>query len=121
VTPVTRIENFLKLFAHRAPKSFYFPYIKVVVFDDADYEYAKAIHRATIGECEFFISVGNSDPTLPTVANPEPLPGSVALTREEILNKTRWLFEKMSQDPDMRFARVMPQLHALAWGNERGR
>jgi len=118
---VVRVLNFLQLFAHRAPKSHYFPYLKVVVFDDADYEYAKAMHQHTIGLCELFLSVGNADPSLPTVANPEPAPGSVALTREEILNKTRWLFEKTARDPEMRFARVLPQLHALAWGNERGR
>lgn len=122
MTSVARVQNFLKMFGHRAPKSHYFPYLKVVVFDDADYEYAKAMHHAFMGVCEFFLSVGNSDPSLPTVENPEPFTvGSPPLTRDAILEKTRWLFEKVSQDPEMRYVRVLPQLHALAWGNERGR
>jgi 7-carboxy-7-deazaguanine synthase len=99
-------------------------YIKVVVFDDADYEYAKETHHA-FDRYDFFISAGNEDPSLPTVGNPNPIkggwPSELVLTRSEVLEKTRWLFEKTSHDPDMAHVRVMPQLHTLAWGNERGR
>lgn len=120
-TSIRRIENFLKQFVHRPPGSKYHPYLKVVVFTIEDYEYAKAMHKAFESVCDFYLSVGNADPTLPTVADPEPRPGSVALTRDEILNKTRWLFETVANDPDMKHVRVLPQLHALAWGNARGR
>lgn len=99
-------------------------YIKVVVFDDEDYEYAKEVHHV-FDRYDFFISAGNEDPSLPTVGNPEP-PAILQLatvrdTRAIVLEKTRWLFEKVANDPDMAKVRVMPQLHTLAWGNERCR
>jgi 7-carboxy-7-deazaguanine synthase len=115
ITTLTTIREFLDHFnAHP------FPYLKVVVFDDADYEYATLVHQE-FPYYEFFLSVGNEDPTLPTVGNPDPpsanMPG---LTQDIVLAKMRWLMEKVAVDPYMKKVRVLPQMHTLAWGNARG-
>jgi 7-carboxy-7-deazaguanine synthase len=100
------------------------PYLKIVVFDDNDYLYARMTHYY-FPQFEMFLSVGNEDPTLPTVGNPEPDPSvtmySPQSTQDVVLEKTRWLMERVAQDPQMSDVRVLPQLHVLAWGNERGR
>lgn len=98
-------------------------YFKVVVFDNDDYHYAKDAHHAW-PDFDFFISAGNTDPSLPTVGNPHPAPRShygVKPPRDIVAEKFRWLAEKVARDPDMKNVRVMPQLHVIAWGNERGR
>lgn len=95
-------------------------YLKVVVFDNEDYAYARSIHK-TFENLQMFISVGNEDPSLPTVGNPNPKPGTLPLTRDIVLDKMRWLMEKVANDVTMRNVRVTPQMHVLAWGNERGR
>jgi len=95
-------------------------YLKVVVFDDDDYNYAKWVHGVFPGR-EMFISAGNEDPYLPTVDNPNPTPGTIHYTRDVILDKMVWLMEKVANDEFMRDVRVLPQMHALAWGNVRGR
>jgi 7-carboxy-7-deazaguanine synthase len=96
-------------------------YLKVVVFDEADYEYAQKIHHA-FPEFDMFLSVGNLDGTLPTVANPTPKyrPNYTDSTTL-LLNRTRSLMEKVANDPAMRDVCVFAQQHVLAWGNERGR
>jgi Organic radical activating enzymes len=98
-------------------------YLKIVVFDDADYEYARRMHKE-FDNLQMFVSVGNEDPSLPTVGNPHPMnvgPGQIIQTRDTVLEKMRWLMEKVSNDLSMREVRVTPQMHVLAWGNERGR
>jgi len=58
------------------------------------------------------------------VGNPHPMnvgPGQIIQTRDTVLEKMRWLMEKVSNDLSMREVRVTPQMHVLAWGNERGR
>jgi|SRR5262252_616440 len=97
-------------------------YLKIVVFDEYDYEWAKEM-RDQFSRYDFFLSVGNEDPWLPTVSNPNVNPSLAdpGATQRVVLEKTRWLFEKVASDPDMSDVRVMPQLHTLAWGNARGR
>lgn len=105
------------------------PYFKMPIFDDLDYEYAKNMH-AMYPELEFFLSVGNDDPSLPTVGNPGPeildpetvfKGASLASTQEIVLRKMKWLMEKVAGDKEMKDVRVLPQMHVLAWGNQRGR
>lgn len=120
-TSTGRVANFLKLFSHREPKSYYYPYIKVVVFDEDDYEYAKTMHQAFEGQCDFFLSVGNESLDLPTVAFPDRVPQGTGIARQAVLDQMTWLFSKVAHDPEMKHVRVLPQLHTLAWGNERGR
>lgn len=123
LTSPQRIENFFKQWDHVCPpRSTYYPYLKVVVFDDEDYEYAREMYYTFEGHCDFYVSVGTMSDDLPTVAHPERKPyKDPEHVRNEILTRTRWLFEKVAHDPNMKHVRVSPQLHTLVWGNERGR
>lgn len=80
--------------------------LKVVVFDDADFEYAKKIHQR-YPEVEFFVSVGNED------AKEE---GDIS---GRLLKKLDWLWDKVLADPEMNDAKPLPQLHTLVWANKR--
>lgn len=81
--------------------------LKVVVFDDKDFEYAKMIHKR-YPDVEFFLSVGNAD------AKEE---GKIA---SRLLEKLNWLWDKVINDPDMNNAKPLPQLHTLVYDNLRG-
>lgn len=83
--------------------------LKVVVFNDEDFEYAKNVHER-YHMLPFYLQVGNDDITEAD---------EVAL-RIKLLNKLEWLVEKTVRAPEMNDARVLPQLHALLWGNKRG-
>lgn len=83
--------------------------IKVVVFDDVDFEYAIKI-RERYRDVPFYLQVGNDDIT--TVDND--------LLTKKLLQKYEWLINKVMESPQMNDVRVLPQLHALVWGNKRG-
>lgn len=83
--------------------------LKVVVFDDADYHYAKNIHRR-YPEVPFYFQVGNEDAA--TLDNNELV--------HSLLIKYEQLIEKVINDNDLRNVSVLPQLHTLVWGNKRG-
>ncbi|MBF9232891.1 7-carboxy-7-deazaguanine synthase QueE [Microvirga alba] len=87
--------------------------LKVVVFDEDDYAYAR------FAACRY--------PTLPVylqVGNPAPLvthtgPGSEEANIDDVMRGFRWLVDKVTADR-WYAATVLPQLHVLAWGNRRG-
>ena len=87
--------------------------LKIVVFDDADYAYAR--------------TAAARHPTLPIylqVGNPAPLHAAGramadAADLEDLLRRLRWLAGKVTADHWFA-ATVLPQLHVLAWGNRRG-
>jgi 7-carboxy-7-deazaguanine synthase len=85
--------------------------LKIVIFDDQDYEYAKDIFQL-FPDYERWVQVGN-----PVV---EPLldNGQHALL---LLDKLQWLSEKLLADESfaMLDVRVTPQMHTLMWGNAR--
>lgn len=83
--------------------------LKVVVFDDLDFEYAMKIHER-YHDVPFYLQVGNDDIT--TFDND-------SLTRK-LLHKYEWLIQKVVDCPEMNDVKVLPQLHALLWGNKRG-
>ena len=83
--------------------------LKVVVFDDHDFEYAVKVHGRYPG-VPFFLQVGNDDTK--TVDD--------AILIRNLLQKYEWLIEKAVQCKEMNDAKVLPQLHALVWGNKRG-
>lgn len=113
-----QLSMFLSKFSETQKSSMYF---KVVVFDDIDYEYAREVHQEW-PRFDFFLSVGNDDPSLATVSQPLGWEcPSVKYTRKKVLEKTSWLMDKVKTDPQMSDVRVLPQLHVLAWGNQRGR
>jgi 7-carboxy-7-deazaguanine synthase len=83
--------------------------LKVVVFDDQDYEYAKGVYQR-YPTIPFFLSVGNDDIT--TLDNQE------LVTR--LLSKYDWLINKVMDDQEFTNVKVLPQLHTYLWGNKRG-
>lgn len=78
--------------------------LKVVVFDDADYEYARAIHQR-YPQMPFYVQVGNVMGEDDTAS---------------LLKKLDWLGQRVLHDPAMQAAVVLPQLHVLLYGNRRG-
>lgn len=86
--------------------------MKVVVFDGADYAYAKEVGRC-FPEVPIYLQVGNDhppDPGLDKAAEP---------SLERLLERYEWLTEKVVAD-EWNEATVLPQLHVLVWGNKRG-
>ncbi|MGO4573898.1 7-carboxy-7-deazaguanine synthase QueE [Microvirga sp. 2TAF3] len=87
--------------------------VKVVVFDEADYAYARL--------------VANRYPSLPIylqVGNPDPLKthegqGGEAADIDGLMSRYRWLIDRVAADRWFT-ATVLPQLHVLIWGNKRG-
>lgn len=79
-------------------------HMKVVVFDDLDYEYAVAVHQR-YPEISYSLQIGND------------------VGADEIatwLQKLEWLAQKVVSDERMQNVTVLPQLHVLLWGNRRG-
>lgn len=83
--------------------------IKVVVFNDEDYEYAKKVHHL-FPDVLFYLQVGNENIT--TVNNETLI--------SELLDRYNWLIDKAMADSQMKNVRVLPQLHTYVWGNKRG-
>jgi 7-carboxy-7-deazaguanine synthase len=77
---------------------------KVVVFDEADFLFAKDVH-GRYPDVPFYLQVGNN------VGRD---------TTESLLARLDWLATLALGDPDMRDAVVLPQLHVLMYGNRRG-
>ncbi|MBN6889509.1 7-carboxy-7-deazaguanine synthase [Cytobacillus horneckiae] len=83
--------------------------LKVVVFNDEDYDYAKKIHQR-YSEIPFFLQVGNDDCS--TTDDDQ-----LMMT---LLNKYSWLIDKTMVDDEFQNVKVLPQLHTYIWGNKRG-
>ncbi len=83
--------------------------LKVVIFDEADFAYAKKIH-ARYPEIAFYLQVGNEDTA--TGDNMELL--------QQLLSKYEWLIDLAMASEEMNDVRVLPQLHTFLWGNKRG-
>lgn len=77
---------------------------KVVVFDEADFAFARTVH-CTYPTVPFYVQVGN-DVRHDTV--------------ESLLRKLDWLIQRTVADPAMADTVVLPQLHVLLYGNRRG-
>lgn len=81
--------------------------LKFPVLDDGDYRFAR--------------TVADTFPQVPAYlqpVNPEP-GGDSAIPPADALDRLRRLMERLAAD-DWPNARVLPQLHLLAWGNRRG-
>lgn len=85
--------------------------MKVVVFDDRDYAYAKEVHRR-FPRLRMYLQPGNHTPG--TVKETEP-----TIDMSGVMDRMRWLIDKVVDD-EWYDATVLPQLHVLIWGNERG-
>ncbi len=86
--------------------------MKVVVFGEGDYAFAKEVDRR-FPQVPVYLQVGNDDPPDPDAPNEtEPDIG-------KLLERYEWLAEKIVADR-WNGATVLPQLHVLVWGNKRG-
>ncbi len=81
--------------------------LKVVIFNQEDYEYAQFASRL-FPELPLYLQAGNHCVDQKQSAD---IPG--------VLDRLRWLAEKVADDR-WDTACVLPQLHVLAWGNARG-
>ena len=83
--------------------------LKVVVFDEEDYEYAKKVHLR-YPTIPFFLQVGNDDTTTKDQTK----------LVSHLLKKYERLINKVMADEELQNVKVLPQLHTLVWGNKRG-
>lgn len=83
--------------------------LKIAVQDDADLNYARVVFgRYKSVRAKFLQPVNNR------VHDFEDISGY-------LLNRLLWLFEVAIQDATLNDVRVLPQLHAMVWSNERER
>lgn len=83
--------------------------LKVVVFNEEDFAYAQSIHQR-YPSVPFYLQPGNDDLTVADTVN----------LRDKLLESFEWLIDRAMEAPDMNDVKVLPQLHALVWGNKRG-
>ncbi|UUI05576.1 7-carboxy-7-deazaguanine synthase QueE [Oceanobacillus jeddahense] len=83
--------------------------LKVVIFDKKDLDYAEKVHQR-YPKLAFFLQVGNDD-----LEEIEPQ----QLSRH-LLDKYEWLIDQVVASSVLNRVRVLPQVHALVWGNKRG-
>jgi 7-carboxy-7-deazaguanine synthase len=80
--------------------------VKVAIFDDADYAYARAV-GARYPKIPIYLQVGNPAPLTDS--------GGSDADISDLLQRFRWLVGKVACDRWFT-ATVLPQLHVLAWG-----
>ncbi|GAC1043284.1 7-carboxy-7-deazaguanine synthase QueE [Rhizobium sp. No.120] len=85
--------------------------LKIVIFDDLDYEYARDA-AARYPQLPLYLQPGNHTP-------PPPDADDAIVDIDGIVERMRWLVEKVGNDRWFE-ARVLPQLHVIIWGNRRG-
>lgn len=81
--------------------------IKVVVFDEADFQFARRVYDSH-SDVPFYLSIGNASVMSGAQAD------NSALTRQ-----LEWLLERCAQE-NWFDVTLTPQLHVLLWGNKRG-
>ncbi|HHU6750455.1 TPA: 7-carboxy-7-deazaguanine synthase QueE [Staphylococcus pseudintermedius] len=82
--------------------------LKVVVFDDADYDFAKMIHQR-YPDIPFYLQVGNPY-----------LEAHVEQHTAKLLDHYEQLIDRVTADAEMNEVFVLPQLHTLIWSNQKG-
>ncbi|WP_201008996.1 7-carboxy-7-deazaguanine synthase QueE [Paenibacillus glycanilyticus] len=83
--------------------------LKVVVFDEQDLAYAAKVHNR-YPDVTFFVQTGNDDL----------IEGDNGKLAAKLIERYEWLIDQVMKREDMTNVRVLPQLHALVWGNKRG-
>lgn len=83
--------------------------LKIVIFNDEDYDYAKDIHLR-YPTLPFYLQVGNDETT---ESDNEKL-------ISHLLKNYEGLVDKVVADEQLKNVKVLPQLHTLIWGNKRG-
>ncbi|MQB19474.1 7-carboxy-7-deazaguanine synthase QueE [Agrobacterium tumefaciens] len=85
--------------------------LKVVVFDDADFAYAREA-ALRFPSLPVYLQPGNHTP-------PPPDDDDARVDVDGIMDRMLWLVEKVASERWFE-VRVLPQLHVLLWGNRRG-
>jgi 7-carboxy-7-deazaguanine synthase len=85
--------------------------LKIVVFHDDDYAYARAA-AARYPDLSVYLQPGNHTP-------PPPDGDDAKVDVGGIMDRMLWLIDKVTDDLWFE-PRVLPQLHVLLWGNRRG-
>lgn len=85
--------------------------LKIVIFDEADYQWARDV-AGRYPQLPLFLQPGNHTP-------PPPGDDSATVDQAGVDERMRWLVDRVMQDKWYR-ARVLPQLHVTLWGNKRG-
>lgn len=85
--------------------------LKIVVFDDADFTYARDA-ASRFPALSVYLQPGNHTP-------PPPDDDDARVDVDGIIDRMLWLVEKVASERWFE-ARVLPQLHVLLWGNRRG-
>ncbi|HEX9858028.1 MAG TPA: 7-carboxy-7-deazaguanine synthase QueE [Paracoccaceae bacterium] len=85
--------------------------LKFVVFDEADYAFARDA-AARFPGLAVYLQPGNHTP-------PGPEDEDAFIDMDGVLERMRWLVDRVSADRWFS-AHVLPQLHVLIWGNKRG-
>ncbi|ELK48843.1 7-carboxy-7-deazaguanine synthase QueE [Halobacillus sp. BAB-2008] len=83
--------------------------LKVVIFNEEDLDYAAQVHER-YPAIPFFLQVGNDD-----LKEGEP-----ANLAGYLLEQYEWLIDQVVASEKLNHVRVLPQVHALVWGNKRG-
>ncbi|GIP22529.1 7-carboxy-7-deazaguanine synthase QueE [Paenibacillus sp. J22TS3] len=83
--------------------------LKVVIFDQADLDYATRVH-ARYPDTVMYLQVGN----------PDVQRMDITAHASDLLARYDQLIEDVVQSSELNNVRVLPQLHALVWGNKRG-
>lgn len=94
-------------------------FVKIVVFSEQDLEFAQGIAELVpnlLGTGRFWLSLGNPYP-----------PGKDSVLTEDGLNlqaelvkRYEILFDDIKGHPYLKYARFLPQIHVLIWGNKQG-
>jgi 7-carboxy-7-deazaguanine synthase len=94
--------------------------LKIVVFDDADYAFARAA-SSRFPALPVYLQTGNPTPELGRgpLLKPEPESDEAMADFAGLRRSYAWLAAKAAGDGWFE-ARVLPQLHVLIWGNKRG-
>jgi 7-carboxy-7-deazaguanine synthase len=85
--------------------------LKIVIFDEADYLWAKAA-AARLPDLPLYLQPGNHTP-------PPPDQDDAEIDINGIMDRMEWLISRTLDDRWFR-PYILPQLHVLIWGNKRG-
>lgn len=85
--------------------------LKFVIFDEADYAFAKNA-AARYPHLSLYLQPGNHTP-------PPPEAEDAQIDMNGIMQRMQWLLDRVIADRWFN-AHVLPQLHVLIWGNKRG-
>lgn len=88
--------------------------LKVVIDDDEDLRWAREIAKV-YEDVPLYLSV-----CTPYLDSGKPVHADDRITQADITERLGLLYEAVARDPLLSTARVLPQLHVLAWGTRQG-